>query len=336
MEEAVIETVAPEKILKQLAQLWVTMGKQGSDEGGHGVLRACSMTLVVMAEETDDISQLGETLAALMPEHPARAIVIRLRGDGERGLSERVYAQCWMPFGQRRQICCEQVEIMASDAALADLPSVVLPLAVADLPVILWCRSARVLDRPEFRSLADQATRVIINSGDFADAAAAFRWLAAAVESTRRSARPLFGDLAWTQMTRWREMLAQVFENRQNLARLTGDMRIRVSDGGRATTRALYFAAWVKNALESLGATAAVTLTREPMTSLELTAGDLSVRLERQGVCLATTVDGATQCTNLTMPNDYLLLREELGIVRRDAVFERTLASAARLAYATE
>jgi hypothetical protein len=26
-----------------------------------------------------------------------------------------------MPFGQRRQICCEQVEITASDAALADL-----------------------------------------------------------------------------------------------------------------------------------------------------------------------------------------------------------------------
>ena len=56
-----------------------------------------------------------------MPEHPARAIVIRLRGAGERALSERVYAQCWMPFGQRRQICCEQIEITASDAALADL-----------------------------------------------------------------------------------------------------------------------------------------------------------------------------------------------------------------------
>ena len=38
-------------------------------------------------------------------------------------------------------------------------------------------------------------------------------------------------------------------------------------------------------------------------------------------------------CTNLPRPTDYLLMREELGIVRRDAVFERTLASAARLAY---
>jgi glucose-6-phosphate dehydrogenase assembly protein OpcA len=76
-----------------------------------------------------------------MPEHPARAILVRLSGAGDRSLAERVYSQCWMPFGQRRQICCEQVEITASDAALADLQSVVLPLTVPDLPLIVWCRS---------------------------------------------------------------------------------------------------------------------------------------------------------------------------------------------------
>jgi hypothetical protein len=47
-------------------------------------------------------------------------------------------------------------------------------------------------------------------------------------------------------------------------------------------------------------------------------------------------VDNAENCTNLPQPSDYLTMREELGIVRRDAVFERALASAARLAYATD
>ena len=329
-------TVAPEKILKELAELWETTGKQGTEESGHGVLRACTMTLVVVAEESDDVSRLGETLAALMPEHPARAIVIRLSGGGERALAAHVYAQCWMPFGQRRQICCERVEITASDAALADLPSVVRPLAVADLPLILWCRSTRVLDAPEFRELEAQATRVIVNSSDLPDAASALRRVSAEVEGTRAAGGPPTGDLAWTQMTRWREMLAQVFENRQNLARLTGSVRIRVSDAGTVTTRILYFAAWVKDVLESVGVKAGVTVAREKATALELAADGFIVRLERQGECLATTVEGATQCTNLPAPNDYLLLREELGVSRRDVVFERTLASAARLAYATE
>ena len=59
-----------------------------------------------------------------------------------------------MPFGHRRQICCEQIEITASDVSLPDVPAVVLPLAVADLPVMLWCRSARLFSLPAFATLA--------------------------------------------------------------------------------------------------------------------------------------------------------------------------------------
>ena len=161
-------TLAPDHILKELADLWVSLGKEES-EGGAGVLRACSMTLVVLAEESEDVSGLGETVAALMPEHPARTIVIRLRGAGDRTLAERVYAQCWMPFGQRRQICCEQIEITASDEALADLASVVLPLAVPDLPVIVWCRSARLVDMPEFHAIAAMARKVVLDSAEMPD-----------------------------------------------------------------------------------------------------------------------------------------------------------------------
>jgi len=89
-------TVAPDTILKELAALWTQEGKQGDS----GVLRACSMTLLVIAEAGDDAAALGETVAALMPQHPARTILILLRGDGERARSQRVYQQCWKLFGQ--------------------------------------------------------------------------------------------------------------------------------------------------------------------------------------------------------------------------------------------
>src|SRR5262245_52187061 len=105
--------LSPDKILRELSGLWVSLGKQGSEETGAGVLRACSMTLVVLADASEDAMDLGETVAALMPEHPARAIMVRLEGAGAPSLSARVYSQCWMPFQQRRQICCEQIEITA-------------------------------------------------------------------------------------------------------------------------------------------------------------------------------------------------------------------------------
>jgi glucose-6-phosphate dehydrogenase assembly protein OpcA len=328
VEEAVV--VAPEHVLRELADLWVSLGT----ESGAGVLRACTLTLVVLAEASDDAAALGETIAALMPEHPARTIVVRLSGAGERALAERVYAQCWMPFGERRQICCEQIEITASDAALADLPSVVLPLAAPDLPVIVWSRSARVFEMPPFGAIARMATKVVVDSAGFADPKRALRMLA----ETARSGVPL-GDLAWTRLTRWREMLARVFENRDYLAKVAGISSVRVAYNGELETSAWYMAAWIADALRDAGVSAKIVVGagRGPAPlRVELAGDEFRVALARQEDRLVIAVDGAENCTNLPQPSDYLMMREELGIVRRDAVFERTLASAARLAYATD
>jgi glucose-6-phosphate dehydrogenase assembly protein OpcA len=317
-------TVAPDSILKELAALWTQEGKQG----GAGVLRACSMTLVVIAEAGDDASALGETVAALMPEHPARSILILLPGAGERALSQRVYQQCWKPFGQRQQICCEQIEITASDAALADLPSVILPLAVPDLPVILWCRSARLAGRPEFAEIARMATKVVMDSAAAADAAGAILRMADTVRSGG-----ILADLAWTRLTRWRETLARVFENRDTLARLGEVNSVQVRFGPGYDTAAWYMAAWAANALASVGVVVTPVFERQEETlRLELSGGTFHVKLSRQDDRLVMVVNEQSNCTNLPRPTDYHLMREELGIVRRDAIFEGTLASAARLA----
>jgi glucose-6-phosphate dehydrogenase assembly protein OpcA len=325
---------APEHILRELADLWVTLGKQGQAEGGAGVLRACTLTLVVLAEANDDATALGETIAALMPEHPARTIVVKLSGAGERALAERVYAQCWMPFGERRQICCEQIEITVSDAALADLPSVVLPLAAPDLPVIVWSRSARLFEMPLVGAIARMAAKVVVDSAGFADPKRALRLLA----ETARSG-VLLGDLAWTRLTRWREMLARLFENRNYLAKLARISSVRVVYDGEFATAAWYMGAWIVDALEDAGVSAKVVVGagRGPAPlGVELAGDGFRVELVRREDRLVITVDNAENCANLPQPSDYLLMREELGIVRRDAVFERTLASAARLAYATD
>jgi glucose-6-phosphate dehydrogenase assembly protein OpcA len=327
-------TLSPDRILRELSDLWVTLGKQGESEGGAGVLRACTMTLIVMAEESDDVSSLGETVAALMPEHPARAILIRLRGQGDRALTDRVYAQCWMPFGQRRQICCEQIEITASDTALADLPPVILSLAVPDLPVIVWCRSSRLVGMPEFRDVAAMARKVVLDSAALPEARPALRRLADAVDRGL-----ILGDLAWTQLTRWRAMLSQVFQNREYLAALPGVSSIRVAFGSGFETSAWYLGAWVVNSLAGAGIQASLDVVGDPAErSLRLTvAGEkLRVDLWRDETRLQIKVNDLTQCTNLPRPTDYLLMREELGIVRHDPVFEQTLATAARLAYPTD
>jgi glucose-6-phosphate dehydrogenase assembly protein OpcA len=319
--------ITPDRILKELAGLWVSLGKQGEPATGAGVLRACSMTLVVFAEESEDLAGLGETMAALMPEHPARTVIVRLRSDGERGMSDRVYAQCWMPFGQRRQICCEQIEITASDAALPDLAAVVLPLAVADLPVIAWCRSARLARLPEFWKIVEDAAKVVVDTAAFPDGAEALRYFAGI------SGRgPILGDLAWTRLTRWREALARIFDNRQYLARLGNRAAVRIGHGEGYQTSAWYMAGWIANALGEIP----VTVERNTESlRVELENPELDVRIAREAARLVITAGEMSACMSLPEPTDYLLMREELSILRRDSTFEKALASAARLAYAT-
>ncbi len=328
--------IAPESILREMADLWVSLGKQG--EGDAGVLRACAMTLLVAAEESDDAQAIGETLAALMPEHPSRAIVIRFRAGDGRALSARVFAQCWMPFGQRRQICCEQIEITASDASVPDLAAVVLPLKVPDLPVILWCRSPRLFRLEAFPQLAAIGQKLVLDSAAFSGQAAALGELRDAAAAGRSLA-----DLSWTRLTRCRELIAQIFENRAQLAHLprVSELTIRYR-AAETPAAAFYLAAWLLDGLETIGAHPRVTFAAdagEPSGRLSLVelraAGSAepaaSIALA-EGPAAEVRVGGLVTRALLPALTDYALMREELAIPGRDPAFERVLAGAAKLA----
>jgi len=331
-------TIQPERVLRELAELWVTLGKESDPGHSSGVLRACAMTLITLVEESEDPSDVWSTMAALMPEHPSRAIVIRFRESATRELSSRVFSQCWMPFGHRRQICCEQIEISASDASLPDLAPVVLPLAVADLPVMLWCRSARLFSLPDFPQIAKIAHKLLLDSSAFPDPPE----ILARIQGSGK----IVGDLAWTRLTRVRELISQIFESRNYLARLADVAHVKVTFGGNVPpTGAYYLAAWILDCLESAGA--------HPRVDWEPVLGDPPGQISRielssaasDGLRLAICISGesARQCaevqidsltTHTVFPpdNDYVLLREELAIPGRDAVYERSLARANKLA----
>jgi glucose-6-phosphate dehydrogenase assembly protein OpcA len=266
-----------------------------------------------------------------MPEHPARSIVVRLQKGAP--LAGNVTAQCWMPFGQERQICSEQIEITASPDALEDAASLIVPLAAPDLPLILWCRSQGVVESAGFERLAEMANKLVLDTADWPDAHAAIQRIAALAARGLRVA-----DLSWTRLTRWREMLSQVFENRRQAERLPAISRVRVVYGGAArTVAAIYMGAWLVDALAAAGARPELSLEPDAnipagnFSTVELSGAGFHVELARQQERLVTTVDGLSHCAGLPHATDCRLLREELGIVRQDPVFERTLSSAARL-----
>jgi glucose-6-phosphate dehydrogenase assembly protein OpcA len=340
VEKTVSATIHPETVLRELSDLWVSLGRETDPGQSSGVLRACTMTLMAVAEEAEDPSDVWSVMAMLMPEHPSRAIVIRFRQSVDREVSARVFSQCWMPFGHRRQICCEQIEISASDASLCDLPAVIVPLAVSDLPVILWCRGARLFELPDFALVAQIAHKLVLDSAAFADPAGILKRLAG-----RSQTDQILGDLAWTRLTRWRELVSQIFENRSYCARLPGVSQVKVEFGGeRPPTSAYYMAAWLVDGLERAGAKPQVSWQPEPgaspgLTRVELAGanGDglrvsIAMTADRERQTAQVHVDSLSNLAVFPLDNDYLLLREELSIPGRDPIYDRSLARAALLA----
>ena len=327
-------------------------------------MRACSLTLLVLVNEEDDVAALSETLAELMQSHPSRAILIRVAAGGDERLEADVKAHCWMPMGRRQQICSEQIEIQVSERTASDLPSVLLPLIVSDLPVVVWCRSERVARLPVFRELSAFAGRLIVDVREFRGSRDALSWLS----DLSRSASGVT-DLSWARLTRWRETVAQVFENEACRQRLPELAAVELAYGGSGDAgipaSAYLMAGWLVNCLgwsldggswsEKGGETLVlrhgdrevrmgIHHAESPGLGSRLAAVDLKsggeppfeILLRRADDYLdleLSTETGSAVSNRVWFPpsSDVALLDEELKIFAADTVFQAALDTATRV-----
>jgi glucose-6-phosphate dehydrogenase assembly protein OpcA len=311
------QTISPDRLLHELSQLWTSLSKETSKDAGKdedsGVLRACSMTLIVFVDDEADSSALGEMLVRLMHSHPSRTIVVRLREDAD-VLESRVFAQCWTPVGHHREICCEQVELSVSLNRVADIPSIVSPLAAPDVPRVVWFRSSGIESVPELGDLLALGDKMIVDTARAgAPAFADLRVLA--------NAGYIVGDLAWTRLTKLRQLIAQLLNERD----LSGIAHVSIEySGSEAVPEAKYLQAWLRRELRS----AAVDLRRaDPTGPPKISAiridPDIHVRIELD--CAEFVVGSLRQRANLSDCSEGDLLNEELNIMTHDRIFERAL-----------
>jgi glucose-6-phosphate dehydrogenase assembly protein OpcA len=307
--------IKPDKILKELAEIWTSMAKPAADAGPDaphqsGILRACAMTLISFVDDEEDSMSLGNTLAGLMKEHPSRSIVVRLK-EGEDFLDARVFAQCWMPFGHRQQICCEQIEITSSMNRLADVAAIVSPLAVPDLPRVILLRSARIVRAGALRKVLPLGNKIIVDSER--PGAPGFGELGGLLDAGH-----IAGDLTWTRLTEIRALLAQLLDDH-----VPGSIVIEYA-GREAGPQARYLEAWLESALPStkVGFRGTGGDGRGTVSAISVD-NNLTIRVTDGGA--EYDIGGLHQRAALSKGTDEELLNVELSIVVHDPVFERAL-----------
>lgn len=210
-------------IEKDLRELW---NENAAGAGGQAVTRALTLNLLACARDAEIADTISSVARQLTAGHPNRTVLVIERPDQPGpALDAWVQANCLLTAPGVPQVCGEQITIDARGQSSAQATSLVLPLLVADLPVVLWMPGPAPLASPIFARLRPVIDRLIVDSTSFSNPLADLISLADFERTPlpgpgNGAESPAVGDLNWTRLTAWRELTAQFFDTRPLLPHL--------------------------------------------------------------------------------------------------------------------
>jgi glucose-6-phosphate dehydrogenase assembly protein OpcA len=217
-----------------------------------------------------------------------------------------------------------ETSIVIAGLAPRFLNNAVAALRLSSLPALVWWRGGSIESLTDLAALADRLVLDTEAPGEI--------WARAGdlVEHTAMT------DLRWTRLTRWRALLAHIFDLPQVRRAAPTITRLTIEAADLPCAR--LFAGWLRS---SLGWTAAVATDitsatptdRQPLERAVLTGGDVTITLQVRSTrtCLEAVIAGVEASTRVAPcaePTLAALLSEELAVRTRDLAFERALASA--------
>ena len=132
---------------------------------GQPAARTAVLNLVAYASDRATMEHIGDTLAALADRHPSRTIVALIDADAAvLDIDASVRVSCKHVGTAGLSICVEQIVLEAKPSAARRLPNAILPLLIADLPVVLWWPGEPPLRDPMLYDLLEPAYRFVVDT----------------------------------------------------------------------------------------------------------------------------------------------------------------------------
>lgn len=227
-------------IEKQLAELWRAEKQDGDD----AVTRAALWNVVAHTWSSEQHSRATEVLARASASVPQRTIVVRADPDGKGEIASWISANCHL-VGGGRQVCSEEVAIVASGDRVHHVPPLVNALLLPDMPVAVWWLGDLPRGHHDYaETLLEPADRLIVDSSHF-NGADDLELVSRIAEQTTTAP----ADLNWARLEEWRAATASLFDPAPMRERLRDVHSLRVTSGGDASfganAEALLFVAWM-------------------------------------------------------------------------------------------
>jgi glucose-6-phosphate dehydrogenase assembly protein OpcA len=227
-------------IEKQLAELW----RAEKNENDGAVTRAALWNVVAHTWNGEHKAHATETLALASASVPQRTIVIQADPLGKAGISSWISANCHL-IGGGRQVCSEEVSIVAAGERVHHVPPLVKALLLPDMPVALWWVGDLPDEQREYaETLLDPADRLIVDSAHFSGANDLELVSYIAERTTTAPA-----DLNWARLEEWRAATATLFDPQPMRERMRAIRVIHVTCGGNGSfgdkSAGLLYGAWM-------------------------------------------------------------------------------------------
>jgi glucose-6-phosphate dehydrogenase assembly protein OpcA len=195
----------PESIEKGLTSLWESASRESF------VMRASVCNLIAVVRNQAAAESFLSLMTSLSETHPSRCIVA-YPDSGDPLIQAWIRALCSTPVSGGRQVCCESITLAIRGKAINDLPNVLLPLYISDLPVYLYWRSFRIVDREIIERIARFSNLLIVDSHQSKqDPQNRLRLLQLLIDLSGQIA---VRDLNWARITAWRDLIAQFFDSK--------------------------------------------------------------------------------------------------------------------------
>lgn len=321
-------------IERQLAELW----RAEKHEGEKAVTRAALWNVVAHTWNAAEHTRAMEVLARASAKVPQRTIVVKADPRGDADIASWISANCHL-IGGGRQVCSEEVVIMAAGERVHHIPPLVSALLLPDMPVAVWWLGDLPNEQHDYvETLLGPADRLIVDSSHF-NGAADLELVSRIAEQTTTAP----ADLNWARLEEWRAATAALFDPPSMRERLRAIGNVKVISGGDAsfgaTAEALFYVAWLT---AQTGTEIAFEFSRRGaeagISEIEIHFADTvaNIREDRERGVVVASADGLE--TSIDCITRSLARETEDLIVRllkrpeADRVYLKTLKIARRLA----
>ena len=320
-------------IERQLAELW----RAEKQDGERAVTRAALWNVVAHTASAAAHSHATDVLSRASAKVPQRTIVVEADPHGKDDIASWISANCHL-IGGGRQVCSEEVVIVAAGARVDHVPPLVSALLLPDMPVAVWWLGDLPDEHHYVEMLLDPADRLIVDSSQFNDRADLELVSRIGEQTTTAPA-----DLNWARLDEWRAATAALFDPPAMRERLRNIRRLRVMSGGDgsfgASAEALLYVSWLMAQTATEIEFEFVARSQDPgigAVEVHFDGSVATLRQERErGVVVAsadgveTSVDCITR--SLARETEELIVRL-LKRPEADRVYLKTLKVARRLA----